>query len=330
MKAVVVTSPGDLDQLAIADLPEPQPGPGEVLIAVAYCGLNWADRMFRIGTYPHPLTYPVVPGLEAAGVVRAVGAGVSRFRPGDRVVGFNEKGGGYAELVRVPQDWVIALPETMDFATAAAFPVQGLTAYHMLHTVGRVRPGQVVLIHAIGGGVGLFCTQLAVKAGARVLGTVGTPGKQHRALEFGAERVVLTSEADFAEMAMQATSGRGVDLVIDSLGAATLDRSYAITRKLGHIISIGEAEGKPFDNMWERLVPRSLTFTRLHVGHVDPASSDWAEGIAHVTAGIAEGWLRVPIEGVYPLEQARQMQARIEARGVSGKLLLAVNPDLAA
>jgi NADPH2:quinone reductase len=323
MRAVIVKTPGGLDQLMLAEVAKPTPGPGEVLVEVAFCGLNWADTMIRVGTYPHPFTYPVVPGLEVSGVVAAVGAGVTRVKPGDRVAGFNEKGGGYAEFAVVGQDWVIPLPDAMNLQTAAAFPIQALTAWHMLHTVGRVQPGQWVLVHAIGGGVGLYCTQLAVRAGAHVIGTVGTPGKERRALEYGATWVAQRTE-DFVAGAMQLTGGRGVDLVIDSLGAATLDRSFDATRKLGHVVSIGEAEGVPYQNIRERLLPRSLTFTRLHLGHVDPASPAWAAGLADVMNGILDGTLRVPIEQVYPLEQAREMQARIESRHLSGKLLLKV------
>src|SRR5271163_962969 len=138
----------------------------------------------------------------------------------------------------------------------------------MLHTIYGIAPGETVLINAVGGGVGLFTTQLAVKAGARVIGTVGTPGKEKRALEYGAERVVVKNE-DFEQAVLDFTGGRGVDLAIDSLGATMLDRTFNVVRKLGHVISIGEAEGQPVLNIRERILPRSQTFTRLHIGHVD-------------------------------------------------------------
>ena len=324
MRAVIVRTPGGPERLEVVEMPAPLPGPGEVLIDVAFCGLNWADTMIRVGTYPHPFAYPVIPGLEVSGTVVAVGAGVTRAAPGDRVVGFNEKGGGYAERFVCAQEVVIPLPDAMSLRMAAAFPVQALTAWHMLHTIGRIEAGQWVLVHAIGGGVGLWCTQLAVRAGARVIGTVGTPGKQRRALELGATRVVQSGSEDFESVARDLTGGAGVDLLIDSLGARTLDRSFDIVRKLGHVISIGEAEGLPYPNIRERLLPRSLTFTRFHLGHVDPASRAWADGLAQVVGGILDGSLDVSIEHVFPLEQAREMHARIESRQVSGKLLLAV------
>jgi NADPH2:quinone reductase len=324
MRAVIVKSPGGIDQLEVAELPSPVPGPGEVLIDVAYCGLNWADTMIRVGTYPHPFTYPVVPGLEVSGTVAAVGPRVTRVHPGDRVIGFNEKGGGYAEQFVCAQEGVIPLPAAMSLQQAAAFPVQALTAWHMLHTIGHIEPGQWVLVHAIGGGVGLWCTQLAVRAGARVIGTVGTPGKQRRPLELGATRVVQSRTESFEDAVREMTGGAGVDLVIDSLGARTLDRSFDVVRKLGHVVSIGEAEGVPYQNIRERLLPRSLTFTRFHLGHVDPASRAWVAGLAQVVGGILDRSLVVPIEQTYPLDYAREMHAHIESRQLSGKLLLAV------
>jgi NADPH2:quinone reductase len=324
MRAVVVKTPGGLDELALADMPAPAPGPGEVLVRVAFCGLNWADTMIRRGTYPHPFTYPVIPGVEVSGTVVAVGAGVTKVRPGDRVAAFHEKGGGYAELFRTIEDWVIPIPDALTLEDAASFPVQALTAWHMLHTIGRVHVGDRVLVHAIGGGVGLWCTQLAVRAGADVIGTVGTPGKERKPMEFGASRVVLNASEDFVKVALELTGGRGVALAIDSLGARTLDRTFDAVRKLGHIISIGEAEGLPYQNIRERILPRSQTFTRFHLGHVDPASPEWAAGLADVMGGLTDGTLRAPIERIYALEEARAMQEHIESRRLSGKLLLRV------
>lgn len=324
MKAIIVKEPGGLEQLAIAELPDPSPGRDEVVIDVAYSGLNWADTMIRVGTYPHPFTYPVVPGLEAAGRIAAIGPGVANLKLGDRVAGFNEKGGSYAEKFVAPKDWVFSLPAGIPFETGAAFPVQALTAFHMLHTIGRVAGDDWLLVHAIGGGVGLYCTQLAVKAGARVIGTVRTPGKEKRALEYGAHRVVLADTEDFEAAVMDITGGRGVDLAIDSLGARTLDRTFNVVRKLGKVISIGEAEGVPYPNIRERLLPRSLTFTRFHIGHVDPTSNEWQHGLRYVMDGILDGWLKVPIEGIYDFGAARKMQERIESRQLSGKLLLRV------
>jgi NADPH2:quinone reductase len=157
-----------------------------------------------------------------------------------------------------------------------------------------------------------------------VIGTTGTPGKETRALAYGAERVVVTGQEDFQAAVLDFTQGRGVDLAIDSYGATMLDRTFDVVRRLGHVISIGEAEGQPFKNIRERILPRSQTFTRLHLGHVEQGSPEWHAGLDHVLAGLSDGWLKVPIEGVFPLAEAAEMHRRLEGRGVAGKLLLAV------
>ncbi len=324
MKAVVIHAPGAPEQLVMAEMPEPVPGPGEVLVDVAFAGCNWADTQIRTGIYPHPFTYPLILGFEISGTVSKLGPGVSNVKVGDRVATFVEKGGAYAQKTVAPANILMRLPDSIPFDVGAALPIQPLTGYHMLHTIHAVEPGETVLINAIGGGVGLFTTQLAVKAGARVIGTVGTPGKEKRALEYGAKRVVVTKDEDFEKAVLDFTNGRGVDLAIDSLGATMLDRTFNVVRKLGHIISIGEAEGQPFKNIRERILPRSQTFTRFHLGHVDADSRAWRDGVAHVVDGVVNGWLKVPIAGVFPMEQAAAMHRHIESRQAAGKLLLAV------
>jgi NADPH2:quinone reductase len=214
----------------------------------------------------------------------------------------------------------------MSLEVAATFPIQALTAWHMLHNVSVTKPGDFILLHAIGGGLGLFATQLAVKAGATVIGTVGTRAKEKRALEYGAALVVNRQDEDFVAAVMAFTRGRGVDKLIDSTGASILDRSFACIRKLGHVVSFGEAEGRPLPNLWERLVAKSLTFTRFHLGHVDFGSDKWRRSLDEVVGGIAQGRLKVHIEAVFPFEQAGEMLNRLSSRQVSGKLILAVNP----
>ena len=323
MKAVVIHGTGGPEQLVLAEVPDPVPGMGEVVIDVAYAGCNWADTQVRQGIYPHAMTYPMVLGFEVAGTVSGLGAGVTNVKVGDRVATFPEKGGGYSEKCVAGAAGLIKLPATVPFDTGAAFPIQALTAYHMLYTIhGRLKPGNTVLVNAIGGGVGLMVTQLAVKAGLRVIGTTGTAGKEKKALAYGAERVVNTATEDFEKAVLEFTAGKGVDLAIDSYGATMLDRTFGVVRLLGHIISIGEAEGQPLKNIRERILPRSQTFTRFHLGHVDQNSAAWKTGVDHVLAGIAAGWLKVPIEGVYPLSQAADMHRRLEGRHVAGKLLL--------
>ena len=326
MRAIVITAPGVENNLSIVEVQEPSPGPGQVLIDVAYGGCNFADTMIAKGTYPHPKGYPIVAGLEISGRIAALGPDVRGVAVGDRVAAFSEEAGGFAERCVVPAERLARIPDAMSLQVAATFPIQALTAWHLLHNVSETRPGDVILLHAIGGGLGLFATQLAVQAGATVIGTVGTRAKEKRALEYGAALVVNRQDEDFVAAVMAFTRGRGVDKLIDSTGASILDRSFACIRKLGHVVSYGEAEGRPLPNLWERLVAKSLTFTRFHLGHVDFGSDKWRRSLDEVVGGITEGRLKVHIEAVFPFEQAGEMLDRLSSRQVSGKLILAVNP----
>jgi NADPH:quinone reductase len=327
MRAVVITAPGLENNLKITEAPEPSPGPGQVLVDVAYGGCNFADTMIAKGTYPHPKGYPLVGGLEISGRIAAVGRDVDDFAAGERVAAFLEDAGGFADRCVVPLERLIRVPAAMGLDVAAAFPIQALTSWHLLHTVSITRPGDIVLLHAIGGGAGLFATQIAVQAGATVIGTVGTKGKEKRALEFGAGRVVNREEEDFVSAVMAFTNSKGVDKIIDSTGASILDRSFAAIRRLGHVVSFGEAEGRPFPNLWERLVTKSLTFTRFHLGHMDLSSDAWRKGVDQVVGGIMSGALKVPIEETFPFEKADSMLDRLGSRQTAGKLVLAVNPS---
>ena len=325
MRAIIIETPAPGGgTMRIGEVPEPVAGPGQVLVEVAFGGLNFADTMMRSGVYPHPKGYPLVAGIEFSGIVAALGEGVAGIAVGDRVAAFSEEAGGFAEVCAVPAERVVRLPDAVSLETGAAFLIQGMTAWCILHLVSTTRPGDTLLVHAVGGGLGLHVTQLAVRAGARVIGTVGTPGKAEKALAFGAARVVERDQEDFVDVALAMTDGRGVDKIVDSTGASILDRSFAALRRLGHVVSVGEAEGKPYTNLWERLVPKSATFTRLHVGHVDFRSEAWRRGVAEVLGGIAEGSLQVPLAGIHAFDDAAAMYDRLLSRQVSGKLLLAV------
>jgi NADPH:quinone reductase len=327
MRAVVITAPGLENNLKITEAPEPAPGPGQVLVDVAYGGCNFADTMIAKGTYPHPKGYPLVGGLEISGRIAAIGPDVDGFAAGERVAAFLEDAGGFADRCVVPLERLIRVPAAMGLDVAAAFPIQALTSWHLLHTMSTTRPGDVILLHAIGGGAGLFATQIAVQAGAMAIGTVGTKGKERRALEFGAARVINREEEDFVSAVMAFTKNKGVDKILDSTGASILDRSFAAIRRLGHVVSFGEAEGRPFPNLWERLVTKSLTFTRFHLGHMDLSSDAWRKGIDQVVGGIMSGALKVPIEETFPFEKAGSMLDRLGSRQAAGKLVLAVNPS---
>lgn len=325
MRAITFAEPDpDKDTLAITEVPTPEAGPGEVVIGVSHAGLNYADLMMRQGIYPHPKGYPMVAGLEMAGTVAGIGDGVSEVAVGDRVAAFSENAGAFAEHCVAPIERLVPLPDDVGFEVGAAFYIQGMTAWNLLHRVSTTGPGDVLLIHAIGGGVGLYLTQLAKAAGAVVVGTVGTAGKEARARDYGADLVINRNEQDFVAAVLEKTEGRGVDKVLDSTGASILDRSFDAVRMLGHVVSYGEAEGKPFTNLWERLVRRSLTFTRMHLGHLDYRSASWRQGVTEVMDGIRTGSLQVPIEQVFAFDEAPRMFERLASRQTAGKLILKI------
>lgn len=326
MRAVVVTSPGGPDTLTLTEVPDPAPGPDELLIEVAYAGCNWSDVQKRQGVYPDPIPYPAILGLEVSGRILAKGRAARGVRVGERVAAITGPRmlGGYAQRVAVPAPYVIPLPDAMPLDLGAAFPVVALTAYHLLHSAYRLRRGETVLVHAIGGAVGLMVTQLAKGAGAKVIGTVGSPGKGARALEFGADIVVEREQEDFVEAALAFTRGTGVDLVIDSLGGDILPRSFDALRAYSRVINIGEAAGYPDFPIRPKLYERSTSLAGFELLHARPGSPRWRRGVRYVVDGFASGRLRLPIEGIYPLERAADLHRQLESRGVSGKLLLAV------
>jgi NADPH:quinone reductase len=326
MRAIVVESPGGPDRLRLRELPRPEPGPGEALIAVAFAGCNWSDIQKRSGIYPDPVNYPVVLGGEVSGCVAAVGPLTRGVTVGDRVAAMTGPHclGGYAELVSVPAAYLIRLPVDFPLDLGAAFPMVTLTAYHLVHSAYRVRRGEFVLVHAIGGSVGLMLTQMLKMVGARVMGTVGRAGKGDRARALGADLVVDRSCEDFVVAAHEFTGGRGIDLVIDSLGSDVLERSFDTLRTYGHVINIGEAAGYPDFPIRTKLYERSTSLAGFEVLHALPGSARWRRGVRFAVDRLASGQLQLPIEEVLPLEEAAAMHRRLEQRGVSGKLLLEV------
>ena len=326
MRAVVVSGPGGLETLSLIDCPTPVPGAGEVSIAVAYAGLNWGDIQKRQGIYPDPISYPSIIGLEVSGTVSAVGSGVEGVKTGQRVAAITgpKMLGGYAEQCVVPAEYIIPLPDTVPLDIGAAFPAAALTAWHLLTTASFVERGTKLLVHAAGGGVGLMLVQLAAERGAMVIGTVGSRAKAARPRALGATHIIDRSSEDFVSETMRLTGGEGVDLIIDSLGAEILERSFDCLRPFGRVINIGEAAGEPHFNIRKKLYERSTSLAGFEFLHALPGSQVWQAGNLAIVDRIADGRLSVRIEGIYPLAEAAAAQARLEQRGVSGKLLLRV------
>jgi NADPH2:quinone reductase len=330
MRAVVVDTPGGLEKLGLKDLAIPGPRPDEVLVEVAYAGCNWSDIQKREGVYPEPVTYPAVLGLEVSGYIRHVGKKVDKFRVGDRVAAITGPRllGGYAEFCSVHQDYVIPLPEKFSLQLAAAFPVVSLTAYHILHTAHKVQKGERILVQSVGGGVGLMLLQLALDAGAQVIGTVGSEQKAERATEYGAHLVINRSKEDFVESAFAYTQGKGVDLVIDSLGGETLPKSFDVLRHFGRVINIGEASGYPDFDIRAKLYERSTSLAGFEFMHAQPGSKRWRDGVDAILDGFVSKRLKLPIVDCFTLQDAREAHELLQQRGVQGKVLLSVSKHL--
>ena len=326
-KAVTIHEVGGPEVLKFETVDVGDPGPGEVLLRQSAAGLNFIDTYQRTGLYPLP-SLPAVLGMEGAGVVEAVGVGVTEVDIGDRVA-YSMAPGAYAERRLVPAAVLVRLPDGISDDQGAAMMLKGCTAQYLIRRTYRIEAGDMILIHAAAGGVGLIVCQWAKHLGATVIGTVGTSGKEEKPLAYGATQVINLKEGNFAEQVLDLTQGKGVDLAIDSLGATTLDKTFSAVRMLGHLINIGEAEGQPIENIRQRCLVRSQTFTRFHLGHVMEIPSLWKDGNDFVLDALIAGWLDPTIVEIFPLEQARQMHERIEDRSNSGKLLLQADPSAA-
>ncbi|HWN82864.1 MAG TPA: zinc-binding dehydrogenase, partial [Candidatus Udaeobacter sp.] len=234
MKALVQTGNGGYDVLQVQEQPDPPVGPGEIRIAVKAAGINFADTMARLGLYPDAPKPPCVMGYEVAGVVESLGAGVSTHAVGDRVLA-GTRFGGQAELVTVPAEQALPLPERISFEQGAAFPVNYGTAYAALILVGGLRKGDRVLIHAAAGGVGIAATQIARNVGAEIFGTA-SPGKHDAIRAQGVAHAIDYRSADFEAETMRLTGGEGVDLVIDALGPKSFRKDYRLLRPGGRLV----------------------------------------------------------------------------------------------
>lgn len=321
MRAIVATSLGDPEVLRLQEVPRPSPGPGQVLVRLHRIGVNFSDTERRRGVYRQP-ALPWIPGGEGAGVIEEVGEGVDPGLRGERVAFYMppELSGAYAEHAVVAEDFLFFLGDRLSFEQGAALPLQGLTAYGVVHIAAGVREGQTVLLHAAGGGVGLIALQLARNAGARVLGTVSTEEKAEavRALE---GEPLLHGE-DLLDRVLAATGGQGVDVVLDSVGRATQELSLAALGHYGHLVCYGDASGFPPPIDPDRLYDRSLKVSAFGLRQ-DVRPEDWRTARQDLLRQVEDGRLRLTISRVLPLAEAAEAHRLLESRRVVGKLLLA-------
>jgi NADPH2:quinone reductase len=316
---------GRPDVLKLEEVEKPRPGVGEALVRVRVAGVNFADTLLRRGRYVRQPQFPETPGFEASGIVEGVGQGVSQAFLGRRVTIF----GGqrcYAEYTVAPAEQLIPLPDKLSFEDGAAFPVQSLTAYHMLYTSDHVKAGMSVLVHAAAGGVGLQAIQMAKQAGARVFGTTSTEEKAALARQMGADEVILYHKEDFVERVKELTEGQGVDLVLDSVGKATFAGSLKCLAPFGHVILYGIASGVPESvNVMGTLLDRSLKVSAFYLFTLNQRPELAGEGIQRVMNWIADDKLKIVIGLKLPLAQAAEAQRKLEERETVGKILLTVD-----
>jgi NADPH:quinone reductase len=321
MRAIVFEQTGGPEVLALSEVPRPEVRPGMVLIKVHAVGVNFADTRFRQGTYVVKQKLPDTPGMEAAGVIEALGEGVGGLRVGMRVAAFTVK--SYAEYCQAPAPMVIPLPDAVDFVQGAAFPIQVLTAYHMLHTADTTRPGRTVLVHSAAGGVGLAAVQLAKAAGARVFGTVSTDAKAQLAREHGADAVINYVTEKFADEVLRLTEGRGVDLVLDAVGKPTFEEGLRCLAPFGHLILYGRAGGPTDPLNVATLSAKSQKVSGFMVPTVTRNFPDKTrESAERCFALMRDGRLRLHIGKTFGLGEAADAHRYLESRQSTGKLIL--------
>ncbi len=321
MRAIQITETGGPDVLRLAELPDPEPGPGQLLVELAAAGVNYIDTYQRSGAYPMPL--PFIPGSEGAGTVTAMGPDVGDVAIGDQVAWAGSPS-SYAEQAVVSVEQAVPVPPGVDIEIAAGCLLQGMTAHYLAVSVHAVQPGETVLVHAAAGGMGLLLTQLATARGGRVIGTVSTPEKERMAREAGAAEVIRYTEIDdVAGEVRRLTGGDGVAAVYDGVGASTFDASLASLRRRGTLALFGAASGPvpPVDP--QRLNSAGSVFlTRPSLGHYVATRDELTWRAGEVFGAILNGSLRVSIGGRYPLADAGRAHQDLQCRRTTGKLLL--------
>jgi NADPH2:quinone reductase len=320
MKAVRVHAHGGPDAMRLEDLPHPVPDAGQVLVEVKAAGVNLFDTQLRSGLYKRAL--PLTVGLEGAGIVSALGPGVTGLKIGDRVA-FIFAAGAYATHTLAPADRVVPLPDAISFEDAAAVLFQGLTAHYLATSTFPLVPGSSCIVHSAAGGCGILLSQIAKIRGAEVIGAVSTPAKAEIAREAGADHVVVYGQEDFTAAARRITGGRGVDVVYDAVGLETYVKSMDALRPRGLLALYGEASGlvPPIDPR-ELLFRKSLFVTRTGHDHYIADYRELRSRADQIFGWVLAGRLKQKIFRAYRLEEAADAHRAIESRATTGKLLV--------
>ena len=325
MRAIRVKAAGGPEQLELVELPDPNPAAHEVLIDVHACALNRADLLQRRGLYPPPPGESDVLGLECAGVVRATGREATRFGVGTRVMALLG-GGGYAERVRVHENLVLPIPDGMAFTEAAAVPEAFLTAYEALFNAAELAPGERVLIHAAGSGVGIAALQIARELGAQALCTLRSENKAARVKDLGAAHVIVSSAEDFVEVVARETHARGVDVIVDLVGAAYAANNQRALAAGGRWVVIGLLGGAQAQLDLSKLVMQRQTLRGIVMrSRPLPEKTAIVRGFQRdLWPWLAAGRLRPVVDRTFPLAEAARAHAHMEQNQNFGKIVLAI------
>jgi putative PIG3 family NAD(P)H quinone oxidoreductase len=328
VRAVTIPTPGGPEALVLADVDDPVPGPGEVLVDVVATAVNRADVLQRRGFYDPPPGASPYPGLECTGRVAALGDGVAGWAVGDEVCALLS-GGGYAERVAVPAGQLLPVPAGLSLREAAALPEVACTVWSNVFDVAALQPGEVLLVHGGTSGIGTMTIQLAVRHGARVLCTVGSADKAARARELGAERAVLYRDEDFVEVVRSVTDGRGADVVLDNMGGVYLARNIQVLATGGRLVVIGLQGGVKGELDLGALLGKraSVHATSLRARPLQEKAAIVAAVREHVWPGLEAGDLRPVVDRVLSLSDVAEAHRALEASEHVGKIVLQVRPD---
>ena len=320
MQAIRVHQFGGLDVLSLDQVPLPEPGPGEARVKLEAAGVNYIDIYHRMGQYKGAL--PLTLGQEGAGVVDAIGPNVTGVKLGDRVA-YASQQGAYAEQHVVASWRLVPIPDAVSTQQAAAVMLQGLTAHYLCMSTYPLRPGDTALVHAAAGGVGLLLVQIAKRCGARVIGTVSTEEKAQLAREAGADEVILYTQTDFEAEVKRLTGGAGVNVVYDSVGKTTFDKSVNCLRPRGYMVLFGQSSGAvpPLDPQVLN-AKGALFLTRPTLGFYTADRAELLGRTNDLFAWMASGELRVRVDQTFPLARAAEAHRHMEGRQSKGKVLL--------
>ena len=320
MKAVRVHKYGGPEVLTLEEIPVPEPKAGEARVKIEAIGVNYIDIYQRTGLYP--LQTPFTLGTEGAGIVDAVGPNVTEVKKGERV-GYASIPGSYAEYAIVPAARLVPIPPNIDARTAAALMLQGMTAHYLTHSTYPLKKGETALLHAAAGGVGLLLIQIAKQLGATVIGTVSTEAKAKLAKEMGADHLILYTQSDFLAEVKKLTDGRGVNVVYDSVGQTTFDKSLDCLRPRGYLVLFGQSSGPvpPFDP-GKLAAKGSLFLTRPSLPHYTLERSELLQRANDIFNWTAAGKLKVRIDKTFQMAEAAEAHRQLEGRKTTGKVLL--------